>query len=342
MSSASTIASVVVALAAIAVVIRWPRPRADRRVLQRRAHSLEALGLVVTRSATARAEAVARHADRQDPPVNETSAYRPVAITVLGPVDADPSGERSAQVEGQPVRPHGRRASRSPSRRHTRPALHHDPTPSRLVQLGSDDLPPDETLTQTVSSLAAAEPAPGDGASVTTRTRRPVSVTTPRGETPPTPVRRRAVRRWSAAAVAIVVVLGGLATARLRPGGDPMSAVPGETAGATPTEVPPTTDTAPPAPLAPVGTIGDSVTFALPPPFTLELAAGDTTWVRVQATSGEVLFEGTLAPNDTITVPTTIPVQLRVGNPAGLLAVAGGRLIDHPRPPGQPITLALG
>lgn len=55
-----------------------------------------------------------------------------------------------------------------------------------------------------------------------------------------------------------------------------------------------------------------------------------------------VLFEGTLAAGEQTSVRAEEAVLIRLGNPAGILAAADGGLLDHPRTPGQPLTLALG
>lgn len=357
MSSASTIASIVVALTAIVVVIRWPRPRADRRVLERRAQSLEALGLVVTRSAVTRPDEVARHERRHLDASADPASCRHVAITVLG--SADVECRRAHEAGTGAPRPSS--AVHRPPRRQPRP-------PTRVVQLDAHDLPPDEDLTQTVDGLVPSGVDPDDvprGASLPEPTAavtspraqrhshhsghsgtaaearpRPASMAPPLPDNRPTPQRRHDPRRWAAVAVALLVILGGFTVSLIRPDPSPSAPARDEAGGATSTTSPPTTS--PPPPLTPTGSLGESVAFALPPPFTLDLAAGDTTWVRVQATGGEVLFEGTLAPDDTASVTTDGPVELRVGNPAGLLAAAGGRLLDHPRPSGQPVTLAIG
>lgn len=138
------------------------------------------------------------------------------------------------------------------------------------------------------------------------------------------------------------MIVGGLVFALGRPAPGPIGTAGSEPAAAQAQAPTPSTDTTVPEPLLPVATTGDAVTFDVPIPFSLDLAAAAATWVRVQATSGDVLYEGTLAPGDTTSVPVSGPVQVRVGNPGGLLATADGHLLDHPRPPGEPLTLTLG
>ena len=98
----------------------------------------------------------------------------------------------------------------------------------------------------------------------------------------------------------------------------------------------------PTTPLAPVGALGDVVAFEVTPPLSLDLAANQASWVQVRLRGGAVLWEGTLQPGDSTQLSAWGPVDLRTGNPAGLAATVNGRLLDHPRPPGQPLTFAVG
>jgi len=329
MPAASTIASIVVALAAIAVVVRWPRPRTDRRVLERRAHGLEVLGEVVTRSAANRTAAIEDHLSRQAVAPPDT-AHHPTPVTVLGPTT--PGDETvvlpAARAQGRPAAPGDRPPRPLPATRGI--PLPSPPAAAQVIRLGVDDLPPDDDLSETVDGFSPAAPA----------------TPSTHGRRPPAP------RRLAVVGAALLVVLGGVALAVARPASDLAPNASGGRAAAAssvadpatpaPTTGGPSTEDAPPPPLTPGAVTGNTVAFDLAPPFTLDLAAGAATWVRVQTTGGDTLFEGTLAPADTTSVAATGPLQLRIGNPAGLLLAADGRLLDHPRPSGQPLTLALG
>jgi len=142
--------------------------------------------------------------------------------------------------------------------------------------------------------------------------------------------------------VAVAGVATSLLVTGVRPPSGEQEQAPPEVAVAAEGPTAPDPADATPPPLEPAGTLFDVVAFALVPPFALGLVAGDPTWVRVTDDGGGVLFEGTMAAGDMTTVAADSSVQVRVGNPGGLLATADGRLIDHPRPPGQPLTLALG
>ena len=384
MPTASTAAAILLALTALAVVVRWPRPRADRQILERRAQSLEALAAVVTRSASTREHHVAHHLAQHNLAQRDPAEVdRHDAITVLGPVD-DPPGSAVRERSGGPD-PASRHHPHSPAPRLRNGSTHrhHEPTPTRLVHLGVDDVPPDDDLAETVDgltgfpigqtgthgdaidrattdALAPARPVVGsssNGSSSNASSSDASLSDGPQGDGPPAPARGRhrtsvgagvdlpkplVLRRSAAIAASVAVLLAGVLLALVRPGGSPVPPGPADAVEASPAVPAPFTDSTLPPPLPPSGAVGEAVTFDVTAPFTLDLAAGDTTWVRVQTANGIVLFEGTLAPNDTTTVPATGPVQLRVGNPAGLLAAADGRLIDHPRPAGQPVTLALG
>lgn len=361
MPNASTVASVVVALAAIVVTVRWPRRYSDRQLLERRANGLEALGVVVNRSVASRSIGSEFH---RATPADEPAAAQ-ASITVLGstaPCEApsNPATLRRSQRQGRSHRTPRHRSSGSGPRRP--PA-----TPTNLVRLTNGDLPCDEELHESFDSLdagprhpdavsSAGSPSGCEGTlrtgSAPTRRRaseapnpstriRP-STSAPVATHPLAPARPTTTRRWLAAAATMAVLAGALTLAVARPDGGPVPSVPGGSAEAEPAPpAPPVEATAPPS-LLPVGTLGDTVGFALAPPFTLDLATSAVTWVRVQAVSGEVLFEGTLEAGGSTSVQVASPVRVRVGNPVGLLVAANGQLLDHPRPPGQPLTLSLG
>jgi hypothetical protein len=394
MPTASTVASIIVALAVIAAVVRWPRLPADRRVLERRAHGLEALATVVARSAASRSadHPGARPPDATPPPAppDRTSDRHPAitapatqgtappevtagtdrratagtdAVTVLGPVDTP---------RPRPDRPASLRARRS-ERRHHNPPDPSAPTgaaqttkPVEVLRLGATDVPPDDDLSETTDSLhswhaeASARPpatpsrslhpalrparaTASSGSGVSAATADPPASATPSVSAPASLGAPRATgkhrRARVIAAATVALVVGGAVVVGVRSGPGPADATAVVAAALTPT---PTPDPAPPPALTPVAASGDVIAFSAAAPFTLDLAAGAPSWVRVQTASGAVLFEGTLVAGEQTSVRAEEPVRIRLGNPAGVLAAADGGLLDHPRPPGQPLTLALG
>lgn len=349
MSTASTVAAIVVALATIAVVARWPFARPDRRSLERRARSLEALALVVARTTAVRDSGVV-HIPRTGA---AGCAPRHPAVSLLDVATEGAPAVGPATVRSPAPLPD---AGAPPAA----PAALAKPDVGRVVRLEVVDLPPGDDPTGSVDALDLLHgpvPASASGPPPTGRK-------TTGGET-----HRRGTTGWAARALgrpqrgtaqqrdirtvpavprrrllvaATVLVVGGLVTAGVRPSLGPPESTVGDAATAEPTVPAPPASTIPP-PLAPSGdTRGGTVAFTIAAPLTLDLAASAPSWVRVQTTDGVVLFEGTLAGGDATRVAVGSPVLVRLGNPAGVLAAADGRRLDHPRPPGEPLTLRLG
>ena len=165
------------------------------------------------------------------------------------------------------------------------------------------------------------------------------SVAVPDAEPSATPSAGQRVRRLAAVAAALLAVVAIGVGQRNPDAAPPVAAANPDVVEASPLPLdlgPPTT------PIAPIGALGDVVAFDVTPPLSLDLAAAQATWVQVRLRGGVVLWEGTLQPGDATQVSAPAAVDLRTGNPAGLATTVNGRLLDHPRPPGQPLTFAIG
>jgi hypothetical protein len=156
------------------------------------------------------------------------------------------------------------------------------------------------------------------------------------------PRRRLAVAAATSLVLGLAVVAAGLIEGQPSTAEGPISPPPAQAAPPDPgiTADNGTTVTNPPDLLQPTGQSGDSLSFTVPQPFTLDLAAGETTWVRVTTQSGLVLIDGMVEAGATEQLALNEPASLRIGNAAGILIAAHGQLLDHPRSP-QPVTIEL-
>ena len=331
---------------AITLISRWQAPGVDARLLSRRGETLNTLAAIVERRAE---HPVTTLASPTLPPSN--------GVVVLGSADGVTPGLTPTPAPPPPLRPAVNTTvpltvatERGPWQPATAANL------ARVVQVASVDLPPDpltpdDDPTPWEPLPAASSPAStAGGAEHAAAVRR---LPQPQGIRHGFPTAdRRDRRRRVLAAAAIIMALASVAVAlELRRPGTNAPVITeelltgGEVAAATPdTTVPSATDAtpSPTTPLAPTAVNGDEVGFAVLPPFTLDLVADQPSWVRVASIDGTVLAEQTLQPGGSTQVAVTGPVTVRTGNPAGLVVSADGRLLDHPRLPGQPITLAVG
>ena len=330
-----------------ALAARWRAPELDARELSRRCRTLNTLATIVERRAS---EPATPLANPSLPSSNGVVVLGPAAGVTPGvpPIPETPPPVRAAQISSVPLSvdvTHDRR----------RPVLRADPID--VVRVASDDLPPDPLTLDEGGADSPLDPPPpaaklgrsglrSHHASVVGRLPQPQGM---RRNFPASD--RHDVRRRILAAAAIVVALASVAIAlELRRPGTNAPVITEElltgsevAAASTDASTPPTDATpAPTTPLAPTAVNGDEVGFAVLPPFTLDLAADQPSWVRVTSVDGTVLAEQTLQPGGSTQVAAAGPVTVRTGNPAGLAVSANGRLLDHPRLPGQPLTLAVG
>lgn len=323
--TASTLALVV------AVVAGWNRR--DHRTVTSRAEALKVLG-----------NATQQHRDaaelRRVPP---HQSVRSGAVTILGPVDKprhvsiNPHSEpvvspvahlgRPQRVVDAALPP----AHPAPVRPLSGPA---EPTPQDPYSAQHSAVP-DELVPDPVAILPLSAELPQ---SITSE---PAQASSPAG------------RRVLAAAVSVAVVAtGAMALGVWAPAPQPQAA--SDIAGVehqrpsgsdlaaphTPElPAPPSEDQPSPLATQPEGTGAESV--RVQSPFTLNLAAGDPSWVRVATTGGSTLFEGTMEPGDTVQLRPAEPVDVHMGNPAGMLMGVDGRLVSHSRAEGQPVTVIV-
>lgn len=203
-----------------------------------------------------------------------------------------------------------------------------------VLRLTSDDVPADILPTPEHSlPVAGAGLVAGAG---------PAAETAGRGNrTPSSPSRLRRRRRVLATVglAATVVAAAVMLAASPSPTPTPSAAADADTAGAVePAPTPPS----PPPPIPPSSTLGDIVRFAVPAPATITIAAAADSWVQIRTADGTIPFEGLVAAGESAEVPVGVAASIRLGNPAGVLVAADGRLLDHPRPGGEPLTLELG
>lgn len=356
MSNASSVAAIVVAVVALMLVIRWPRPRTDRRALQRRAHSLATLAVVVSRSTHTTPPTPHQPTDPDTPTDPLAPAAPQRSVTVLGPCQPTPPNDADVPRRAHRQVRSGTRAS--VGRHHAlprtgstgEPSLPSGHTAIPVVRLETVELPADTQLAESTDALhPVASPPPAAHPRPLRRQghqRRPQPAPSPLGVprwSQPRRLRARTVARRAAALVAVATV-GALSVTGFRLGGDPSTPSVGEVALAEPAvpALSPPAAPDPPALLAPSASDGDLVTFLVATPLTLDLAAGAPAWVRVQSVEGAVLFEATLGPGESASVPATGPLVVRLGNAGGVLVAADGQLLDHPRTAGEPLTLAIG
>jgi cytoskeleton protein RodZ len=105
-----------------------------------------------------------------------------------------------------------------------------------------------------------------------------------------------------------------------------------QTPAAQPAETAPRTATAAPAPEQPPATPGEAG------PIRVQVHATGAVWVRMIA-DGKVLYEGTLAPNESRTFDGEAAMNLRVGDPAATEVTWNGKPIGEIGPVGQPRTV---
>lgn len=316
------IAGSAVALVAVVTIGNW---RGDRRSLATRAKALETLGRTVQhRRCATELRRVAPH-----PPV------RSGAVTILGPAD-----KRQASSTVHSVSPTLRSA--------TGPVPH----PEHLRRVSRPEAAVGNTSASEPTGNTSGPAAPEAGIAT------PQQVSAGTGDLPDittelpktsSPVRRRVL----AAAVSVAVMAtGALAAGVWTPSPQSRTALESAATGnevtpvsdpATPGASQPTetTQVAPPPPLATRTESTDTESVSAASPFTLDLAAGNPTWVRVATTAGSTMFEGTLEAGDTVQLRPEEPVDVRMGNSAGLLMGIDGHLVSHSRTEGQPLTVTV-
>jgi cytoskeletal protein RodZ len=152
---------------------------------------------------------------------------------------------------------------------------------------------------------------------------------------PSTPIRIKERRslNWSVAMILALLVVVGYGVYHFVSAGSGGS--PGKTAAAAP---PAATHSAKPKPTTPAASPSPSTSS--PPDVVIRLSAVEDCWVFLTNAAGDTIYSGVVPAGSTQSWKETQPVNLRLGNPAGVVLTVNGKKAT----PGtnQPVTLSLG
>jgi cytoskeletal protein RodZ len=149
---------------------------------------------------------------------------------------------------------------------------------------------------------------------------------------PSTPIRIKERRslNWSVAMILALLVVVGYGVYHFVSAGSGGS-------GKAVAAAPPATHSATPRPSAPAS---PSPTTSTPGDVVIQLTAVEDCWVFLTSTAGSTIYSGVLPAGSTQSWKETQPVNLRLGNPAGVVLRVNGKKATPDT--NQPVTLSLG
>jgi cytoskeletal protein RodZ len=153
---------------------------------------------------------------------------------------------------------------------------------------------------------------------------------------PSTPIRIKERRslNWSVAMILALLVVVGYGVYHF------VSAGSGGSGGKAVAAAPPTaTHSAKPKP-TPTATASPSPTTSTPGDVVIQLTAVEDCWVFLTNTAGTTIYSGVVPAGSTQSWKETQPVNLRLGNPAGVVLTVNGKKATPDT--NQPVTLSLG